>query len=152
MVLVEPCPVSDPRRDPAVTSVSADRTVVWLRGELDVSTGAEISERLARAIALDDGNLIVDLSDVQFMDAATVGVIIRAGEFLRLRSRSLALRSPSASALRILDLCGLVGSLGLGPIDLMPTDRTADSLGSPVAIPATVGASQPRPEPCGSTL
>jgi anti-anti-sigma factor len=57
---------------------AADRTVVWLRGEHDVSTVSALSQTMARAIALDDGDLVVDLSGVQFMDAATVGVIVRA--------------------------------------------------------------------------
>src|SRR5687768_658417 len=84
----------------------AARTVVWLRGEHDVSTVAALSETMARAIARDDADLVVDLSEVQFMGAATVGVIVRAQELLGLRSRSLALRSPSRCARRILDLCG----------------------------------------------
>ena len=81
-------PVAFPARD-------ADRTVVWLRGEHDICTVPALSQILARAIALDDGDLVVDLSGVQFMDASTVGVILRARDFLRLQSRSLALRSPS---------------------------------------------------------
>jgi anti-anti-sigma factor len=65
------------RRDPA-------RTAVWLRGEHDDSTVAALSETMARAIARDDADLVVDLSEVQFMGAATVGVIVRAQELLGL--------------------------------------------------------------------
>ena len=70
------------RRLLAFARRDAARTVVWLRGEHDVSTVAALSETLARAIALDDADLVVDLSDVQFMGAATVGVIVRARELL----------------------------------------------------------------------
>ena len=101
-------PVAFPARD-------ADRTVVWLRGEHDICTVAALSQILARAIALDDGDLVVDLSGVQFMDAATVGVILRARDFLRLQSRSVALRSPSPCAARVLDLCELGDLLEPGP-------------------------------------
>jgi hypothetical protein len=55
---------------PLVTAFAGrnpDRTVVWLRGEHDVSTVAALSETMARAIALDDADVVVDLSDVQFM-------------------------------------------------------------------------------------
>lgn len=38
---------------------------------------------MARAVALDDSDLVVDLSDVQFMDAATINVLLRSREFLR---------------------------------------------------------------------
>src|ERR1700687_2810002 len=84
-----------------------DRTVVWLRGEHDVFTMDALSEVMARAIALDDAGVGVDLGGGQFMSAATVGVIVRAREFLRLRSRSLALRSPSICARRVVELCCL---------------------------------------------
>ena len=46
----------------------ADRTVVWLQGEHDISTTVALADTLARAIALDDADLVVDLSEVQFME------------------------------------------------------------------------------------
>jgi anti-anti-sigma factor len=62
---------------------------------------------MARAIAFDDTDLVIDLSEVTFMDAATVTVMIRAEAFLRDRSRSLTLRSPSTHARRVLGVGGL---------------------------------------------
>jgi anti-anti-sigma factor len=114
-----------------------DRTVVWLRGEHDVSTVAALSGIMARAIALDEADVVVDLSDVQFMGAATVGVIIRAREFLRLRSRSLLLRSPSECARRILDVCGHADLLDPRPVDATPLTGTAGALGTWVEVPAS---------------
>jgi anti-anti-sigma factor len=114
-----------------------DRTVVWLRGEHDVSTVAALSEVMARAIALDDGDVVVDLSEVQFMGAATVGVIIRAREFLRLRSRFLVLRSPSECVRRILDVCGHADLLDPRIADAMPVTGPAGALGTWVVVPAT---------------
>ena len=115
-----------------------DRIVVWLRGEHDSSTLAALSETVAGAFALDDADVVVDLSGVEFMGVATVGLIIRAGEFLRLRSRCLALRAPSTCARRILDLCGLAGLLD--PRSVMPrVTGTTGALGTWVAVPATTG-------------
>jgi anti-sigma B factor antagonist len=94
----------------------ADRTVVLLHGEHDASTVTALSEHMARAIALDDADLVVDLSGVEFMDAATVRLIIRAREFLAVRSRSLTLRSPSRRARRLLDICGLDDHLDRHPV------------------------------------
>ena len=116
---------------------NSDRTVVWLRGEHDVSTVAALSELMARAIALDDADVVVDLSDVQFMGAATVGVIIRAREFLRLRSRFLVLRSPSESARRIIDVCGHSDLLDPRIADATPLTGPAGALGTWVVVPAT---------------
>jgi anti-sigma B factor antagonist len=126
MALTESPSVIFPRRSPAASAgPNADRTV-RLRGEYDISTVAALSETLARAIALDDADLLVDLSGVQFMDAATIGVIMRARSGLRLRSRSLTLRSPSPCARRILDLCGLTYLLDPG-VDREPSPPGADA-------------------------
>ena len=40
------------------------------------------------------------------LDASIAGAIIRAGEFLRARSRSLVLRAPSSHVQRVLGVCG----------------------------------------------
>jgi anti-anti-sigma factor len=129
----------------------AARTVVWLRGEHDVSTVAALSETLARAIARDDADVVVDLSEVQFMGAATVGVIIRARELLGSRSRNLALRSPSRCARRIVDLCGRADLLDPRAVDAGPLSGTAGALGTWVAVPATdrvdPGADASAPQP-----
>jgi anti-anti-sigma factor len=130
---------------------NSDRTVVWLRGEHDVSTVAALSETMARAIALDDADVVVDLSEVQFMGAATVRVIIRAREFLRLRSRSLVLRSPSECARRILDVCGHSDLLDPRIAEGTPLTGPAGALGTWVVVPATERidrrADAPAPEP-----
>ena len=81
--------------------------VVHLRGEHDLATVAELSGSLARAITIGDADLVVDLSRVDFMGAATVGVFVWARELLLARSRSLVLRAPSSSARRVLELCDL---------------------------------------------
>jgi hypothetical protein len=60
----------------------------------------ELWERLARAFALDDADVVLDLSGVQFLRAATIDVIVRAKDALDLRSPVLTLRSPSESAQR----------------------------------------------------
>jgi anti-sigma B factor antagonist len=84
-------------------------TVASLHGALDLSTVPALCETLSGAIAFGGADLILDLSAVEFLDASTVGVIVAAGEFLRARSRSLVLRSPSRCAQRVLDMCGLSG-------------------------------------------
>jgi len=92
-------------------------TVVWLEGEYDLSTVTSLSETIARAVALDRSHLVIDLSGVQFMDAATIGVIIRTYNDLQLQFRSLALRNPSRFARRILELCGLTDLLDPASLD-----------------------------------
>lgn len=138
MSLTETSFVTVSHRGPmAFTERDADCTVVWLRGEQDIAAAAALSETLAWAIALDDADLVVDLSRVNFMGAATVGVIIRAREFLRPQSRSVVVRSPSTCARRVLDLCGLADLLDPRAVDVTRLTGPADALGAWVAVPAT---------------
>jgi anti-anti-sigma factor len=111
-------------RGHSVVGRSEAQTVVWLSGEHDLSTVAALSGTLAGALALDDADLVVDLSAVEFMGAATIDVIVRAKELLDLRSRAPTLRSPSKSARRVFDLCGLADLIGPSSADAVPRVRT----------------------------
>jgi anti-anti-sigma factor len=100
------------------------RTVVQVRGDQDDSNVAALAEAIAGAIAIDDADLVVDLNEVQYMGVAAVRAVVRAGDLLRLRSRSLVLRSPPWSARRILGLCGHEDLLDPRPADATPTVGT----------------------------
>jgi anti-anti-sigma factor len=92
------------------------RTMIRLCGEHDISTVDALSEVVERAMSLDDADVELDLSDVQYMSAATIGVIVRTREWLQERDRLLVLRSPSSIARRLCDLCGLAYLGGLDPV------------------------------------
>ena len=104
-----------PTRGPPRGTEPDPRTVVRLRGDQDLSTIPALTVDLARAIALDHADLVVDLGDVQFMDASAVGIIIGARRFLRARGRSLTLRSLSGVARRIVEICDLEDLVERGP-------------------------------------
>jgi anti-sigma B factor antagonist len=135
MALAESSAVTSHRGLLAFAERDAHRTVVWLQGEHDVSTVAALSETMARAIALDDADLVIDLSGVEFMDAATIGVIVRARDFLRQRSRSMSLRSPSTCARRILDVCDLSDLLDPHPSPGANTREATRALGRLTPVP-----------------
>ena len=82
-------------------------STVALAGEHDRSTIDADNLALTAAIAAGDGDVVLDVSGVTFMSAGTVGVIVRARRILEHQSRSLTLQSPSRSAQRVLDLCGV---------------------------------------------
>jgi anti-sigma B factor antagonist len=92
-----------------------NRTVVWLSGEYDVADLTALAAGLADAIALDDAHLVVDLTEVQFIDVAAVGMLVRAWQYLRPRSRQLTLRNPPRSAQRVLGRWGLTGLFDTAP-------------------------------------
>lgn len=91
----------------ARVSREGDRTILWLEGELDIANNWLLADTMAKAIALDDGDLVVDLSETAFIGGATVDVLLRGRTFLLERERALTLRAPSSCARRVIDLCGL---------------------------------------------
>ena len=112
--------------------------VVCLRGEHDLATVAELSATMARAITLSDADLVVDLSRVEFMSASTIGVVVWARELLRARDRSLAVRTPSRCARRVLELCDLSDLIDPRFAE-RPMTRAAAALGTWVPVPAIEG-------------
>ncbi|MDO8363143.1 MAG: STAS domain-containing protein [Actinomycetota bacterium] len=102
-------------------------------GEQDMATRMHLSVVLAEAAGLDDADIVVDLSEVTFMDASTVGALVMARDRLRALSRSLTVRDPSPPARRLLDLCGLERLIDEPPAAQLPG---AAALGSWVSVPA----------------
>jgi anti-sigma B factor antagonist len=98
-----------PSPSPVVRSQSSDRTILWLHGEHDLATTGFLTDTLGAAIAGDQGDIVVDMSHVTFIDAATVGVLLRGRALLADRSRRLTFRSPPTCAQRVLGACGLSG-------------------------------------------
>ena len=104
-VLTDSLPAITADRGPhARLSRDSGATIVWLEGEHDIATGWLVADTLARAIALDDADLIVDLSGVEFIGADTIGILIRTRAYLLARNRSLLLRAPARCARRVMDI------------------------------------------------
>jgi anti-anti-sigma factor len=138
MAGAEPSSGAVVRRDEAVlTRSGAGCLVVWVRGEHDASTARELSATMARAVAA-GGDVVLDLSGVEFMDAATVSVVLRTRELLRVRSRSVTVRSPSVRARRVLELCDVADLIDASGVEAVGnTGSPPDALGSWIARPAT---------------
>jgi anti-anti-sigma factor len=84
-----------PDRHP-VLGEPGPQLVVWLRGRHDASTESALCMTLARAIAVGGPGLVLDLAEVEAMSTSALAVIARAREYLRQRSASLTVRSPTA--------------------------------------------------------
>lgn len=104
-------------RPPPVVRREGTRTVISLRGEQNVNTAIDLAKALAAASAASHGDVVVDLSKMQFIDATIITALVRGRSILRSQSRALMLRAPSGFAGRLLHLCGLVG-----PIDRLPAE------------------------------
>ena len=88
-------------------SRDADTTVVSLCGEHDFTTAHSLSAAIATAAAVDETDLVLDLSGVQFMDSTTIVVILRGKLLLETRGHTMTVRNPSWPARYVLGLCDL---------------------------------------------
>lgn len=100
---------------PRVTHPPGGSAVVWLSGEQDLATKNQLCEVLALEFSAHDSDVIVDLSDVTFLDCSAVGVLVRANRWITEQSRWMSVRAPSPCARRLLDLCGLNALLDTRP-------------------------------------
>jgi anti-anti-sigma factor len=93
----------------AAVRVSTDgvRTTAWLSGEHDTTTCVLVGQVLGHALGLTDAHVVVDLSEVDFLDASTVRVLLATRRRLAREGRRFAVRTPSPQARRVLELCEL---------------------------------------------
>jgi anti-sigma B factor antagonist len=85
----------------------SDAVVLALQGELDYCSGAGLALRLA-----DEGrrgtNVVVDLTQLEFMDSAGMGVLHRAAKWAGEEGWTLSLTGPRPNVARVLALTDLI--------------------------------------------
>ena len=92
----------------------ADCAVLALRGELDISDRAELSSQL-EAVVSGGPWLIVDLTDLAFMDCSSLAVLIDARERAQLAGGDVLLAGPRGTVARLLLLTGQAGAFSVFP-------------------------------------
>jgi anti-sigma B factor antagonist len=78
--------------------------VLTLGGEVDLHTAPELRERLTAAIEDGCSELVVDLTEVTFIDSMTLGVLLGALKRLRQRSGDLKIVISDPSLRRIFEI------------------------------------------------
>lgn len=81
--------------------------VVYVAGEIDLSTEPSLQEHLSKLLANRPECLIIDLHRVSFMGAAGLSVLVKAWHIGVQQGSPLKLKSPSRSVSRVLKLAGL---------------------------------------------
>jgi anti-sigma B factor antagonist len=85
-----------------------DKThVVSLRGEIDALTAPRLGSRLFGLADEGKRGIVVDLSEVTFMDSTGIGVLLNALRHLTLRRGRLVLVCPTERVLRPFQITGL---------------------------------------------
>jgi len=96
-----------------------DRTVLTVRGELDLYTAPALRDRVLAVAAEGQRRLVIDLSGVPFMDSSGLGVIVACLKRLRESGGDLALvTAPGSPPSKLLSLTGLDRAI--------PTSSTPD--------------------------
>lgn len=82
--------------------------VVHLAGELDLSTAEELGRRLMAVVeSAADTPIVLDLSDVSFIDARSIGLIVGAWSAAKSRGRQLCVDGLHGIPARLFGLLGL---------------------------------------------
>jgi anti-sigma B factor antagonist len=83
-----------------------------LVGELDVASAPALRERLAEVATRGGGPLVVDLTDLNFIDSTGLSVLLNAKRRLTRRGRGFAIVCPPGHVRRILEVTQLLEALG----------------------------------------
>lgn len=89
-------------------SNDAAGVVLALAGELDVATAPELEELLNEIRGGNHARVMVDLSELSFVDSAGVSVLIKAKREAEAAGSQFLLRRPTAQVHRVFALVGLV--------------------------------------------
>jgi len=97
-----------------------DVAVVSVHGEIDLATAPMLREALVPVLERDRGPVVVDLSEVEFMDSSGVHVLVDTLQRLEPRHRRLAIACREDSQVyRLLAVVGL--------LDMVAVHRSRDS-------------------------
>ena len=96
-----------PLREPPVRDVESrdDAVVIHLAGELDLYNAEEGRAALTEAIASGSRRVVIDLSEVEFVDSTALGVLLEARS--QLGQETLRLAAPQPGTRRVLEVSGL---------------------------------------------
>ena len=90
-----------------VISADDDACVVRIIGVVDASTAPTVEETLTDLIQSDSTHLVLDLSEMEFIDSTGLGVLVIALKRVAERDGSLLLRSPRSGARKVLSITRL---------------------------------------------
>jgi anti-anti-sigma factor len=89
--------------------------VVTVSGEVDLAVAPTVRNELSALIARQPEGIIVDISDVPFMDSSGLNVFIVAFKALREYRGRLAIVASDAPIVRLFEIAGLSGMLNVVP-------------------------------------
>jgi anti-anti-sigma factor len=102
----------DDRFGVEITRDDDRKRTIALSGEIDLASAPAVWDALAPALE-DADCVVVDLSNVRFIDSTGLSVLVRAHRRLTNNGGTLVVQSPSEMAGRVLRITGLDSVFGL---------------------------------------
>jgi len=95
------------------TREEAGRSVLAVKGEVDVHTAPELDAALTQVVEAGSYKIIVDLSAVDFLDSTGLGVLVKALKRVREHDGSLAVITTTDRISKVFRITGLDTAIGL---------------------------------------
>lgn len=90
---------------PAVAQVREENgiPVIWLSGELDITTVGQARAAIDAAIASHPGRTVLDASSLEYIDSSGIALLVRVTR----KAQDVQVRNPSPIVRRLIELTGL---------------------------------------------
>jgi anti-sigma B factor antagonist len=118
-----------------VASLTRERALISVSGELDLYTARRLQARIDEAGAVGADTVLVDLSEISFIDSTALAVLVQETKRLEGRGHSLVLVTNDPRTLRVVEVTGLnrvlrtYATLHDALADLMPRPETLTAAG-----------------------
>jgi anti-sigma B factor antagonist len=89
------------------TTPGSDRYLITVSGEVDLATSPDLDVAIIAAIDSGATSVVIDLTDVSFMDSSGLGVIVRALKRCREAENDLDLVITNERVLKVFGITGL---------------------------------------------
>jgi anti-sigma B factor antagonist len=89
--------------------------VIHVKGEIHVSTAKEFAQRLDDAIAHEASQIVLDLTEVEFIDSTGLTVLLNGLRSITLRGGRLALAISNPTVLRLFEITRLDTTFDIEP-------------------------------------
>ena len=108
------------------TSTRDDKSIVTLRGEIDVYTAPRLRQALIDLVEGGATDIVVDMEKVDFLDSTGLGVMVEGLKRIKGRDGNLSVVTTQDKILKIFDITGLNKAFAMyGSVDEAVTEPTA---------------------------
>jgi anti-sigma B factor antagonist len=115
MVRGAPVSFASPQFELSDESLDDTTHLIAVRGEVHVSTAPEFSERLNDAIAKGKTGVVIDMTDVEFIDSTGLSVLLNALRRVTRQQGALALAVSNPTVLRLFEITRLDSTFDIAP-------------------------------------